>query len=90
MTKPGDTGGDLLAPLLPAGEPVGQVLRKAQDFVPGGTPSQPTPPSPVPAAGAGARSASPTRHLVQVVALILLRWITVPMTPAPWARPTGS
>ena len=30
---------DLLAPLLPAGEPVEQLLRKAQFFVPGGTPS---------------------------------------------------
>jgi nitrate reductase alpha subunit len=29
----------LLAPLLPAGEPVEQLLRKAQFFVPGGTPS---------------------------------------------------
>ena len=39
LTKPGNTGGDLLAPLLPAGEPVEQLLRKAQFFVPGGTPS---------------------------------------------------
>jgi hypothetical protein len=29
----------LLAPLLPAGEPVEQLLRKAQFFVPGGAPS---------------------------------------------------
>jgi len=28
-----------LAPLLPGGEPVEQLLRKAQFFVPGGTPS---------------------------------------------------
>ena len=40
LTKPGNQGGDLLAPLLPAGEPVEQLLRKAQFFVPGGTPSQ--------------------------------------------------
>ena len=39
LTTPGNTGGDLLAPLLPAGEPVEQLLRKAQFFVPGGTPS---------------------------------------------------
>jgi nitrate reductase alpha subunit len=32
-------GRDLLAPLLPAGEPVENLLRKAQFFVPGGTPS---------------------------------------------------
>ncbi|HEX7164650.1 MAG TPA: hypothetical protein VF223_25810, partial [Trebonia sp.] len=32
-------GADRLAPLLPAGEPVEQLLRKAQFFVPGGTPS---------------------------------------------------
>jgi hypothetical protein len=32
-------GGDLLAPLLPAGEPVEGLLRKAQFFVPGGSPS---------------------------------------------------
>jgi nitrate reductase alpha subunit len=31
--------GDLLAPLLPAGEPVERLLRKAQYFVPGGSPS---------------------------------------------------
>ena len=37
LTKPGS--GDLLAPLLPAGEPVEQLLRKAQFFVPGGQPS---------------------------------------------------
>ncbi len=36
---PGGRGGDLLAPLLPAGEPVEQLLRKAQYFVPGGAPS---------------------------------------------------
>ncbi len=30
---------DLLAPLLPAGEPVEQLLRRAQFFVPGGRPS---------------------------------------------------
>ncbi len=39
LTKPGNHRGDLLAPLLPAGEPVEQLLRKAQFFVPGGTPS---------------------------------------------------
>ena len=39
LTKPGNSGGDLLAPLLPAGEPVEQLLRKAQFFVPGGQPS---------------------------------------------------
>ena len=39
LTKPGNQGGDLLAPLLPAGEPVERLLRKAQFFVPGGTPS---------------------------------------------------
>ena len=32
-------GQGLLAPLLPGGEPVEQLLRKAQFFVPGGTPS---------------------------------------------------
>jgi nitrate reductase / nitrite oxidoreductase, alpha subunit len=32
-------GGQLLAPLLPAGEPVESLLRRAQFFVPGGTPS---------------------------------------------------
>ncbi len=32
-------GADRLAPLLPAGEPVEGLLRKAQFFVPGGTPS---------------------------------------------------
>jgi len=31
---------NLLAPLLPAGEPVEELLRHAQFFVPGGTPSQ--------------------------------------------------
>ena len=31
--------GELLAPLLPAGEPVEALLRRAQFFVPGGTPS---------------------------------------------------
>ena len=36
LTKPGNQGGDLLAPLLPAGEPVEQLLRKAQFFVPAG------------------------------------------------------
>ncbi len=35
----GTQGDHLLAPLLPAGEPVEQLLRKAQFFVPGGTPS---------------------------------------------------
>ncbi|MBO0830853.1 MAG: nitrate reductase subunit alpha, partial [Actinobacteria bacterium] len=40
MTKSDGHGGDLLAPLLPAGEPVEQLLRKAQFFVPGGTPSR--------------------------------------------------
>ena len=32
--------GPELAPLLPAGEPVEQLLRKAQFFVPGGRPSR--------------------------------------------------
>jgi len=32
-------GANLLAPLLPAGEPVEGLLRKTQFFVPGGTPS---------------------------------------------------
>jgi nitrate reductase / nitrite oxidoreductase, alpha subunit len=40
LTKPANQHGDLLAPLLPAGEPVEQLLRRAQFFVPGGTPSQ--------------------------------------------------
>jgi nitrate reductase alpha subunit len=31
---------DLLAPLIPAGEPIEGLLRKAQYFVPGGTPSK--------------------------------------------------
>jgi nitrate reductase alpha subunit len=35
----GNPGDALLAPLLPAGEPVEQLLRKAQYFLPGGTPS---------------------------------------------------
>jgi nitrate reductase / nitrite oxidoreductase, alpha subunit len=39
LTKPGDPNGELLAPLLPAGEPVEQLLRKAQFLVPGGKPS---------------------------------------------------
>jgi nitrate reductase alpha subunit len=39
LTTPGGQAGDLLAPLLPAGEPVEQLLRKAQFFVPGGAPS---------------------------------------------------
>ncbi len=39
LTKPGNQDGDRRAPLLPAGEPVEQLLRKAQFFVPGGTPS---------------------------------------------------
>ncbi len=39
VTTPGTQDGDLLAPLLPAGEPVERLLRKAQFFVPGGTPS---------------------------------------------------
>ena len=34
-----ETEKELLAPLLPAGEPVERLLRKAQFFVPGGTPS---------------------------------------------------
>ena len=34
-----ERGGELLAPLLPAGEPVEGLLRHAQYFVPGGTPS---------------------------------------------------
>ncbi len=38
-TTPDGQRGDLLAPLLPAGEPVEQLLRKAQFFVPGGMPS---------------------------------------------------
>jgi len=38
--EPADSNGhDLLAPLLPAGEPVEALLRRAQFFVPGGTPS---------------------------------------------------
>ncbi len=37
-TQDGEARG-LLAPLLPAGEPVEQLLRQAQFFVPGGTPS---------------------------------------------------
>jgi hypothetical protein len=37
-TPDGETGG-LLAPLPPAGEPVERLLRQAQYFVPGGTPS---------------------------------------------------
>ncbi|MGH3283582.1 MAG: hypothetical protein ACRDPD_02660, partial [Streptosporangiaceae bacterium] len=36
---PGGEGRELLAPLLPGGEPVEQLLRRAQFFVPGGTPS---------------------------------------------------
>jgi nitrate reductase / nitrite oxidoreductase, alpha subunit len=39
LTRPDPQGGELLAPLLPSGEPVEQLLRKAQFFVPGGTPS---------------------------------------------------
>src|SRR5512146_1881399 len=39
MTAPDGHARDLLAPLLSAGEPVEQLLRKAQFFVPGGTPS---------------------------------------------------
>ena len=38
-TVPGGDCEPVLAPLLPAGEPVEQLLRKAQFFVPGGTPS---------------------------------------------------
>jgi nitrate reductase / nitrite oxidoreductase, alpha subunit len=37
--QPERAEGDLLAPLLPAGEPVERLLRKAQYFVPGGAPS---------------------------------------------------
>jgi nitrate reductase / nitrite oxidoreductase, alpha subunit len=37
--SPGGNAIELLAPLLPAGEPVEALLRKAQFFVPGGTPS---------------------------------------------------
>ena len=42
MTQPdpGAAKHDQLAPLLPAGEPVEQLLRKAQFFVPGGKPSE--------------------------------------------------
>ena len=36
---PGGDGQGLLAPLLPGGEPVESLLRRAQFFVPGGTPS---------------------------------------------------
>jgi nitrate reductase alpha subunit len=36
---PPEPSGELLAPLLPAGEPVEALLRRAQYFVPGGTPS---------------------------------------------------
>jgi nitrate reductase / nitrite oxidoreductase, alpha subunit len=39
LTTPDGPGGHLLAPLLPAGEPVEALLRKAQFFVPGGTSS---------------------------------------------------
>src|SRR5215472_5065278 len=39
LPTPERQGGPLLAPLLPAGEPVEALLRKAQFFVPGGTPS---------------------------------------------------
>ncbi|HEU5417147.1 MAG TPA: hypothetical protein VFV41_05615, partial [Streptosporangiaceae bacterium] len=39
QAEPAGRSADLLAPLLPAGEPVEQLLRKAQFFVPGGTPS---------------------------------------------------
>jgi nitrate reductase alpha subunit len=39
LTASDGRSADLLAPLLPAGEPVEQLLRKAQFFVPGGTPS---------------------------------------------------
>ena len=35
LTEPGNQASDLLAPLLPAGEPVEQLLRKAQFFAPG-------------------------------------------------------
>jgi nitrate reductase alpha subunit len=37
--SPGGEGRDLLAPLLPGGEPVESLLRRAQFFVPGGSPS---------------------------------------------------
>jgi nitrate reductase alpha subunit len=39
VAEPDGASRGLLAPLLPAGEPVEQLLRKAQFFVPGGTPS---------------------------------------------------
>jgi nitrate reductase / nitrite oxidoreductase, alpha subunit len=39
LSTAGGQSGELLAPLLPAGEPVEQLLRKVQFFVPGGTPS---------------------------------------------------
>ena len=37
--QPGGEGRELLAPLLPGGEPVEQLLRRAQFFMPGGTPT---------------------------------------------------
>jgi nitrate reductase alpha subunit len=40
LTTPGEQPRGLLAPLLPAGEPVERLLRQAQYFVPGGTPSR--------------------------------------------------
>src|SRR5215472_8862511 len=39
LMTPARQGSPQLAPLLPAGEPVEALLRKAQFFVPGGTPS---------------------------------------------------
>src|SRR5215469_11976597 len=39
LPAPESQAGDLLAPLLPAGEPVEALLRRAQFFVPGGRPS---------------------------------------------------
>ena len=37
--QPGGEGRELLAPLLPGGEPVERLLRQAQFFVPGGSPA---------------------------------------------------
>ena len=39
MSSVDHAAGELLAPLLPAGEPVEALLRRAQFFVPGGSPS---------------------------------------------------
>jgi nitrate reductase alpha subunit len=39
QSQPERSNGNLLAPLLPAGEPIEGLLRRAQYFVPGGSPS---------------------------------------------------